>query len=95
MDIRETRPPEACRYVVAPRLGLWRVLRNDRDSRTFADRGEAVRFACDAARRHAVTGAVGVVVVRDEVDELHCYSPPADRAVQRPRPRLRLVGGSL
>lgn len=92
MTLCEIEPPAAWKFLVEPRLGLWRVLRNNRESRTFADRDEAVRFACGSAREHARTGHLGIVVVRDTIDERHCYTPPRPVRATTPRlPALRLV----
>ena len=93
MEIQDIEAPASCRYVVAPRRGLWRVLKDGGESRTFADRDEAVGFACGAARARARSGLSGIVLVVGEVDEMHCYTPPAElRAPDPCRPRLRLVG---
>jgi hypothetical protein len=94
MERSESRSAPAGKYVVAARLGRWRVLRNDSDVGAFSDRDEAVRFACSLAREQAEAGTVAVVVVQADVHEMHCFSPPAGVQAPAPSPRLRLVGGA-
>jgi hypothetical protein len=92
MERSESRPAPAGKYVVASRLGRWRVLRNDSDVGAFSGRDEAVRFACGLARDQAEAGTVAVVVVQADVHEMHCFSPPAGiPAAARPA-KLRLIG---
>jgi hypothetical protein len=86
------RPARSSKYVVAERLGRWRVQRDDEDAGAFASLDDAVRFACAQAREQAKAGVVGVVVVQSEVQEMHCFTPPAGACDARPAPRLRLVG---
>jgi hypothetical protein len=86
------RPARSCKYVVAERLGRWRVQCDDEDAGAFASLADAVGFACDRARREATAGVLGVVVVQSEVQEMHCFTPPADAYDATPRPGLRLVG---
>jgi hypothetical protein len=91
MDMPESSATRACKYVVARRLSRWRVLRDGQDAGAFADRDDAVRFACAQARDQAEAGILGVVVVQSKVHEMHCFTPPAGaRAAQAP-PKLRLV----
>jgi hypothetical protein len=88
------RARSSSKYVVAERLGGWRVQRDDEDAGAFARLDDAVRFACGAARDEAKAGVLGVVVVHSEVQEMHCFTPPpgADDAARVPK--LRLVGGA-
>src|SRR5579859_5446433 len=65
------------KYVVAERLGRWRVQRDDDDAGAFASLDDAVRFACGQARAGAEAGILGVVVVQSKVQEMHCFTPPA------------------
>jgi hypothetical protein len=83
------------KYVVAKRLGRWRVRRNDKDTGAFASLDDAVRFACGQAREQAKAGVTGVVVVQSEVQEMHCYTPPVSAYdAPPPAPQLRVVGGA-
>jgi hypothetical protein len=82
------------KYVVGERLGRWRVQRDDEDAGAFASLDDAVRFACGQARDQAKAGVLGVVVVQSEVQEMHCFTPPADAYDAPPAPRLRVVGGA-
>jgi hypothetical protein len=91
MECSESRSAPAGKFVVASRLGRWRVLRNDSDVGAFSDRDEAVRFACGLAREQAVAGTVAVVVVQADVHEMHCFSPPVGAHAAAPSPRLRLI----
>ena len=85
------RAPRSAKYVVAERLGRWRVQRDDEDAGAFSNLDDAVRFACGQARAQAKAGAPGVVVVQSEVQEMHCFMPPPRACdVARP-PKLRLV----
>jgi hypothetical protein len=81
------------KYVVAERLGRWRVQRDDEDAGAFSGLEEAVRFACGQAREQARTGVLGVVVVQAEVQEMHCFTPPPGAYDAAGAPKLRLVGG--
>jgi hypothetical protein len=96
MDMPESRGTRACKYVVAAQLGRWRVLRDDQDAGAFAERDDAVRFACGLARDKAKAGIVGVVVVQSDVHEMHCFTPPqgARAAPPPPPPKLRIVWGA-
>ena len=83
------------KYVIAERLGRWRVRRDDQDAGAFANLDDAVRFTCGLAREQAKDGVLGVVVVQGEVQEMHCFTPPAGaHATPPPAPKLRLVGGA-
>jgi hypothetical protein len=98
METHEPNAVSSCRYVVVSGLGRWRVLRDEQDAGAFADRDEAVRFACGLARDQAASGIVGVVVVQSEVHEMHCFTPPhSARAVVAPRPphppKFRVIEG--
>ena len=89
--------PQAARsskYVVAERLGRWRVQRDDEDAVAFASRDEAVGFACRQALEQAKAGILGVVVVQSEVQEMHCFTPPAGAPAAPEAPKLRLVGSA-
>jgi hypothetical protein len=93
MDPSERGPSRGRKYIVASRLGRWSVRRDEQDAGAFADRDEAVRFACDLARNDALVGTVGVVVVMGQVHEMHCFTPAhADRAAPL-QPRLKVVQG--
>jgi hypothetical protein len=82
------------KYVVAEQLGRWRVQRDDKDAGAFAGLDDAVRFACGQARERAKVGVLCIVVVQSDVQEMHCFTPPAG-ACDAPRaPRLRVVGGA-
>ncbi|HLZ74915.1 hypothetical protein [Phenylobacterium sp.] len=96
-EIAPSAPAQQARsgkYVVAERLGRWRVQRDDEDAGAFASLDDAVGFACRQAREQAKAGMLGVVVVRSQVQEMHCFTPPPG-AYDAPRsPKLRLVGGA-
>jgi hypothetical protein len=99
METPESRPAHSCKYVVASRLGRWRVQRDDQDAGAFADRDEAVRFACSLARDQAAgAGIVGVVVVQSDVHEMHCFTPLHSAhvaAAPPPRPpTFRVIKGA-
>ncbi|HEX3363889.1 hypothetical protein [Phenylobacterium sp.] len=82
------------KYVVAKRLGRWRVRRNDKDTGAFASLDDAVRNACGQAREQATAGVTSVVVVQSEVQEMHCFTPPAGAHDAPPASTLRVVGGA-
>jgi hypothetical protein len=84
----------ASKYVVAERLGDWRVRRDGKDAGAFASLDDAVRFACDQAREQAKAGVTGIVVVQSEVREMHCFTPPAGAHDAPPAAKLRIVGGA-
>lgn len=86
-----THAAHSGKYVVAQRLGRWRVRRDDEDAGAFASLEDAVRFACGDARERAKAGVLGIVVVQSEVQEMHCFSPPAGAHDAPPAPRLRVV----
>jgi hypothetical protein len=88
------RPARSTKYVVVERLGRWRVQRDDEDTGAFASLDDAVRFACGQAREQAKAGVPGVVVVQSEVQEMHCFTPPAGAYDAPPAPKLRVVGGA-
>ncbi|THD55047.1 hypothetical protein [Phenylobacterium sp.] len=88
------RPARSTKFVVDQRLGRWRVQLNDEDAGAFASLDDAVRFACGQAREQAKAGTLGVVVVQSEVQEMHCFTPPAGAYVAPPEPKLRVVGGA-
>src|SRR5579859_1315302 len=79
-----TQAARSSKYVVAERLGRWRVRRDDEDAVAFAGRDEAVSFACRLAREGAEAGTLGVVVVQSEVQEMHCFTPPAGAQAAQP-----------
>jgi hypothetical protein len=87
-------PARSGKYVVAERLGRWRVQRDDEDAGAFASLDDAVRFACAQAREQAKAGVVGVVVVQSEVQEMHCFTPPPGVYDAAPASKLRVVGGA-
>jgi hypothetical protein len=66
-------PPASRKLVVARGLNGWRV--TGAEERLFPTKLEAVAFACDAARRAAARGLVGLAVVKDGLEELHCFTP--------------------
>jgi len=86
----------SCKYVVARRLGRWRVLRDEQDAGTFSEQDEAIRFACNLARGQARAGVVGVVIVQADVHEMHCFTPPQSTLAAAPQApaRLRVVWGA-
>ena len=88
------RPARSAKYIISERLGRWRVQRDDQDGGAFASLDDAVRFACAQARGEAKAGVVGVVVVQSEVQEMHCFTPPAGAYDATRAPKLRLVGGA-
>jgi hypothetical protein len=90
MDRPEPRAAESCRFVVAPKLGRWRVTRDGADAGAFPTLEDAVALACAEARAGAHAGILGLVVVQGEVKEMHCFTPPVRAQAPRP-PRLRLV----
>jgi hypothetical protein len=94
MDMPESSAARASKYVVASRLGRWRVVRDGQDAGAFADRDAAVRFACGHARDQAKAGTLGVVVVQSDVQEMHCFTPPAGAHAAPAPPKLRLVSES-
>ena len=94
MDMPEPGAKRACKYVVAQRLGRWRVLRDGQDAGAFADRDDAVRFACGRARDQAEAGILGVVIVQSDVHEMHCFTPPAGAQAAPAPAKLRLVRGA-
>lgn len=56
--------------------GAWRVS-GERQEAAFDARQAAVEFACERARAACADGLVGLVVVRAEPSELHCFTPGA------------------
>ncbi|MDB5450612.1 MAG: hypothetical protein JWQ52_1740 [Phenylobacterium sp.] len=94
METPESNAAGVCKYVVCSRLGRWRVLRDGQDAGAFADRDQAVRFACGLARDQAQAGIVGVVVVQSDVHEMHCFTPANAAAPQPPPPKFRVIGGA-
>ena len=73
-----THPARSDKYMVAERLGRWRVqLNEDQDAGAFASLDDAVHFACAQARKQAKAGVLGVVVVRSDIQEMHCFTPPS------------------
>ncbi|HEV7386566.1 MAG TPA: hypothetical protein VGN89_16900 [Phenylobacterium sp.] len=95
MERPDPRAARSSKYVVALRLGRWSVRRDEQDAGAFASLDEAVRFACGQAREQARAGVVAVVVVRSEVQEMHCFTPPLAELATAPQPppRLRVVQG--
>ena len=84
-------PARSAKYVVAERLGRWRVQRDDDDAGAFASPDDAVRFACAQAREQAAIGILGIVVVQSQVQEMHCFTPPPGAYDAARAPKLRLV----
>jgi hypothetical protein len=91
MGPSETNTSRSCKYIVAPRLGRWRVTYEAASIGTFDDAADATRFACDVARMEAQAGATTVVVVHAPIQEMHCFTPPLGRWAPAPGSRLRLV----
>ena len=91
-------PPEPAasrsrKYVVARRLGRWRVTHDDRPIGDFDTAADAARLACDAARLEAQEGCATIVLVQASVMEMHCFTPPVATEAA-PCAKLRLVGGA-
>jgi hypothetical protein len=88
--------PSAERYLVRPYGAGWRIVCDAGQSTTFAQAGEAIREACEAARRTALSGRLGLVVTETSPQEFHCFIPgPQGGATEGP-PRtlpdyLRLI----
>jgi hypothetical protein len=93
MDRPDASAAGACKYLIAERLGQWRVRRDEADAGSFASLDDAVHFACGQARERAKAGILGVVVVQSEVREMHCFTPSAD-VQSASRAPLRLVRGA-
>jgi hypothetical protein len=93
MERPEPGAARSAKYLVAERLGRWRVSHGEASVGAFDTVADAARFACDAARLEAQGGVPTVVVVQAAVMEMHCFTPPA-AAQAGPRARLRLVGGA-
>jgi hypothetical protein len=93
MERPEPDRSRSSKYIVTSRLSRWSVRRNGQDAGAFADRDEAVRFACARARDEALAGTVGVVVVMGQVHEMHCFTPTHVEHAAPPEPRFRVVEG--
>jgi hypothetical protein len=87
-------PARSAKYVVAKRLGRWRVQRDDQNTGAFTSLDEAVDSACGQAREQAKIGTLAVVVVQSDVQEMHCFTPPASAHDTPPAPKLRVVEGA-
>jgi hypothetical protein len=79
------------KYVVASRLGRWRVTFEAAAIGAFDTLAEASRFACDVARLEAQAGVATLVVVNADIREMHCFTPPAAAIAPPARAQLRLV----
>ncbi len=66
---------QAARYLVVRLDGAWRIRCGPSEVGLFSSRTAATEAACAMAGRNARAGSVGVVVVQDDVQELHCFSP--------------------
>ncbi|WP_304177660.1 hypothetical protein [Phenylobacterium aquaticum] len=79
---------ETCKFVVSQVRGGWRVSPHGDDPGRFADQDQATAFACRLARDRAQSGAVGLVIVQSNPEEVHGFFPgQADYAAAR-RPHL-------
>ncbi len=65
----------ASKYLVVRLDGAWRIRSGPSEVGAFASRSAATEAACAMACGRARSGTVGVVVVQDDVQELHCFSP--------------------
>ncbi len=68
---------QAARYLVVRLDGAWRIRCGPSEVGAFDSRSAATEAACAMAGVKARAGSVGVVVVQDDVQELHCFSPTA------------------
>lgn len=77
---RPARPKPTRKFIVAAEESGWRVSGAAYEPTTFHAREAAVSFACGLAREVALRGAVGLVVVKAAVHELHCFTPAGEVA---------------
>lgn len=73
----ESDAAEASKYLVVRLDGAWRIRNGPSEVGAFASRAAASEAACAMASRRARAGSMGLVVVQDDVQELHCFSPGA------------------
>ncbi len=68
------------KFVVDHFDGAWRVTCPGGGEALLPDREEAIGYAVVRARDTAAHGAVGMVVVKSGLHELHCFTPDAGEA---------------
>ena len=86
---------EAGKYLVALHDGAWRLSCGEAEVGVFASRPAATEQACRLACLKARAGSVGVVVVQDDVRELHCFSPGDPEPCAANDQSLAIAGGSV